>query len=63
MPLKRLATLTAEEDARWDTLFPLAVNEGMTDEQAAADAWAGLQEEFPRLRSFDGCHAKADTSS
>jgi hypothetical protein len=59
MPLKRLATLTAEEDAMWDTLFALAVNEGLSDDDAAHDTWRGLQEEFPRLRDYDGCHAKA----
>lgn len=32
----------------------LAWGMGMTDRQAAADAWKGLQEEFPRLRKYDG---------
>ena len=47
--------LTPEEDARWQQLFALGMNQGMTESQADYDAWIGLQEEFPRLRKYDGC--------
>ncbi len=58
LPLKRLATLTPEEDAAWNTLFAIAATDGASDNAAAHEAWIALQEQFPRLRHYDGCHAK-----
>lgn len=49
-----LAKLTPEQDARWGKLMELALGQGMTDEQAAEDAWLGLCEEWPELKRFDG---------
>jgi len=50
----RLATLTPEEDQAWVKAFVYYLDEGRTDAQADAAAWADLQEQFPRLKDFDG---------
>lgn len=52
---KNLATLTPEQSKRWDTLFAIEANSGTNDDAAARAAWAGMCEEWPELRKFDGC--------
>jgi len=54
---RRLATLTLEQDHRWDTLFAIEANSGTNDDAAASAAWEGMCEEWPELRKFDGCKA------
>ena len=54
---KRIATLSAAEDALWGKAFSAAVGYGLSDSKASADAWKELQRVFPRLRKFDGCKA------
>ena len=51
---RKLATLTAAENKRWEWLFSWAVNNGYTQRAADREAWKGLCEEFPRLRKYDG---------
>jgi hypothetical protein len=54
---RKLATLTAAENKRWEWLFSWAANNGYTQRAADREAWKGLYEEFPRLRKFDGARA------
>ncbi len=53
--MKKLATLTVEQDKIWTKLFEIAANSGATDSQADKIAWTGLCEQFPNLRAYDGC--------
>lgn len=48
------ATLTVEENKRWEQLMAIGLNNGLADEQADKEAWEGLCEEFPRLRKYSG---------
>ena len=52
---KRLATLTEAEDAKWVEKFTFYVDDGMTDDEADRITWREMQDEFPRLKAFDGC--------
>lgn len=49
------AILGVEQDKIWTKLFEIAANEGATNSEADKRAWTGLCEQFPELRSFDGC--------
>ena len=52
--------LTPEEEKAWVNYFGLYVDsEGMTDEDADLAAWRDMQNEFPRLKQFDGCEVDA----
>lgn len=54
---RRLARLTVEEDAAWDVAFEYYGNnsdEELTDEEIAELAWKDIQEQFPRLKDYDG---------
>ena len=54
---RKLTALTVAENKRWEQLFSWAVNCGYTQRAADREAWKGLQEEFPRLRKYDGARA------
>lgn len=47
--------LTPEQDYRWEQLFSMSIQDGMTDLEADEEAWAGICEEWPDLASFEGC--------
>ena len=49
------ANLTDAEDALWEQSFADASTRGLSDEDADEEAWRIVQEEFPRLREFEGC--------
>jgi len=50
------ATLTAEENKVWESTFAFYVEEeGMSDSRADRATWKEMQEQFPRLRAFQGC--------
>jgi hypothetical protein len=56
----RLARLTPEEDSAWDYAFEFYGNSSekeLTDDEIAHLAWKDIQEQFPRLKEFDGAHA------
>jgi hypothetical protein len=54
-PVKRqLATLTPEEDKVWDKTFEHYLGEGYSDSRADRAAWKDLQQQFPRLKKYDG---------
>lgn len=48
------AHLTPEQAYRWETLFAIAVGDGMTDEEADSEAWTGICEEWPTLSMYSG---------
>ena len=52
---RRLAKLTAEEDKAWTTAFVHYKDDGKTDSRADRMAWRDVQEQFPRLKQYDGC--------
>jgi hypothetical protein len=52
---KRLATLTEVEDRAWTEKFSFYVDEGKSDAEADRITWREMQEEFLRLKAFDGC--------
>jgi hypothetical protein len=52
--MKRLATLTAEENAAWEFAFNEYLGAGQDEIEADRQAWKDLQAEFPRLREYDG---------
>lgn len=52
---KKLATLTMIEDRYWVNYFEFYTNEGLTDTKAGQRAWKALQDDFPRLKKYDGC--------
>jgi hypothetical protein len=54
MSEKKLAKLTKLEDAAWGAAMAFYLNEGLKNGAAAERAWADLQEQFPRLKAFDG---------
>jgi len=54
MIVKKLAKLTPDEDRIWQKYFAWYCDNGWTDEQADKKAWGDLQNEFPRMREFDG---------
>ena len=54
---RKVATLTPEQDARWETLFAIEVNGGASEREADARAWDGLCEEWPELAKCDGAAA------
>lgn len=51
---KRLAQFTGAEEKAWQQAFAVYLDQGMSDDQADAAAWADLQEQFPRLKAYDG---------
>jgi hypothetical protein len=51
---KRLAQFTDAEEKAWLHAFAFYVDQGMTETQADAAAWADLQGQFPRLKAYDG---------
>lgn len=51
----KLAVLTTEEDAAWVMAFEHYANSRHSDAAADRAAWADVQEQFPRLRNYDGC--------
>jgi hypothetical protein len=53
---KRIATLTPEEDAEWEWRFTEYLIDKKPPELADELTWADMQKQFPRLKSFDGCH-------
>jgi Fe-S cluster biosynthesis and repair protein YggX len=52
--VKNPATLTAEENKAWEKYFEYYINEGKSDNYADKHAWQDLQNEFPRLKEYDG---------
>lgn len=44
--------LTELQRQRWEQLFSMCLNNGMTEEEADAEAWEGLCEEWPELRDL-----------
>lgn len=51
-----LATLTEDENARWEDLFQHYANTpGVTPDGADELTWQDMLKEFPRLKDFDGC--------
>lgn len=52
---KKIATLTPDEDKVWVNAFSFWKMDGRTDEDADRMAWKELQDEFPRLKEYDGC--------
>lgn len=51
-----LATLTPEQDVRWQQAFDYWLNvEGTTEEKADEYAWEDLVKEYPELAKFEGC--------
>jgi len=55
--VRKLATLTAEENKAWEKAFAFHVDSGMSDARADRATWKDLCAEFPRLRKFQGCKA------
>lgn len=53
--MKKLATLTPEENKAWEFAFSYYLDEGKDDDEADRLAWEDIQKEFPRLKDFDGC--------
>ena len=51
----RIAVLTPEEDTAWTKAFEFYAANEVPDTEVDRLAWSELQEEFPRLRIFDGC--------
>lgn len=51
---RNLAQLTDAEEKAWQQAFAYYLDEGMTEEEADAVAWADLQQQFPRLKAYDG---------
>jgi len=52
---KLLATLNPYEDKCWVFAFCYYLDRGKTKKRADELAWEDLQEQFQRLRKFDGC--------
>lgn len=52
---KKLATLTAEEDADWVRFFNWYCENGWTNDEADRLAWQDMQVQYERLQTFDGC--------
>jgi hypothetical protein len=48
------AHLSPQQDARWETLFAIAVGDGLSDDEADAEAWTGICEEWPTLSKYSG---------
>lgn len=54
--MKKIAKLTAEEKKAWEKYFAYYVDdEGFSDIDADAATWRDMQNEFPRLRNYEGC--------
>ena len=52
---RRLATLTPDEDAAWVYALNYYIeDEGMGDSRADRAAWKDVQQQFPRLKEYDG---------
>jgi hypothetical protein len=54
---RKLATLTPEEEKAWNFAYAMyadPLSSTKKDKQAAEMAWVDMQEDFPRLRKFDG---------
>ena len=54
---RKIAVLTPEEEKAWTFAFEFYSNQGMKDDEADFSAWKDVQEQFPRLREYDGCEA------
>ena len=52
---QKLATLTQEEDNEWVALFSYYIDKKYSQKKADKYALEDLQEQFPRLKEFDGC--------
>jgi hypothetical protein len=54
---KRLARLDSVEDYAWQTYFNWFLENRVDHRPARADkyAWDMMQNEFPRLKKYDGC--------
>ena len=52
--MKRLAQFTDAEEKAWQHALAFYLDQGMSDGQADAAAWKDVQEEFPRLKDYDG---------
>lgn len=52
--MKRLARLTRAEEKAWESAFRFHCVARKGEIRAANAAWRDLQEEFPRLRRYDG---------
>lgn len=60
MKKRKLAKLTAEECKAWDFAYAMYADPISTpkqDKHAAEMAWADMQQDFPRLRKYDGAKA------
>jgi ribosomal protein S27AE len=55
MTKRKKATLTEVEDAAWVEKFSFYVDEGKSDAEADRITWKEMQDEYPRLKAFDGC--------
>lgn len=51
---KRLAQFTDAEEKAWQHAFAFYLDQGMSETRADAAAWAEVQEQFPRLKAYDG---------
>jgi hypothetical protein len=49
--MDRLPDLTEEQSAQWESLFSIALGEGMTETEADAEAYRGIVEEWPELQA------------
>ena len=58
LPNKKLAKLTPVEDKAWTKAFNYWSMESFDPDEADERAWIAVQNEFPRLKDFDGCEAK-----
>ena len=54
MRKKRLAKFTIAEDKAWTFAFNYYRDNGNTSLQADRKAWRDVQDEFPRLRKYEG---------
>ena len=52
---KRLATLKPAENKAWIDAFNQYLGTGYSSHGADRNAWREIQEQFPRLKKYDGC--------
>jgi hypothetical protein len=55
---RKLVRLTRKEAKAWDFAFAMyaePTSSKKRDKQAAEMAWRDMQEDFPRLKKYDGC--------
>jgi len=54
---RRLAILNENEEDAWGENFAFAIeDEGLDDDEASTRAWEMLQDDFDRLKKFDGAY-------